>query len=328
MLNRYIRYALAGLLISGSLTPVGLATKRTRPFNETYVKVNGIRLHCVTAGEGPLIIFLHGFPEFWYEWKDQLQEFGKDHLAVAPDLPGYNLSDKPGELSEYRSEMLLEDIRELADHFRHNRKLVLVGHDWGGGLAWAFAIAHPEYLEKLVIINAPHPAIFERLLASDPKQQEASQYMFMFRSSKAEAILSANNYASLTEHVLDPLLKSGAFTETEKDAYLKAWSRPGALTGGLNYYRANHLGPPASPQIEAEIGPSTNDFGVGSASMVVKVPTLVIWGEKDTALVTRNLDDLHEFVPNLVIKRVPDGSHWVVHEKPAEVNSYIRALIQ
>ena len=297
-------------------------------FHENYVKVNGIRLHCVTSGKGPLILFLHGFPEFWYEWKDQLQEFGKDYLSVAPDLPGYNLSDKLSELSDYRSEILLEDIRELADHFRHNRKFILVGHDWGGGLAWAFAIAHPEYLRRLIIINAPHPAIFERLLASDAEQQQASQYMFMFRSSKAEEILSANNYASLTEHVLDPLLKSGAFTETEKEAYLKAWSQPGGVTGGLNYYRANRLGPPASPQIEAQIGPSTNDFGVGSASMVVKVPTLVIWGEKDTALVTRNLADLHEVVPNLIIKRVPDGSHWVIHEKPAEVNQYIRAFIK
>lgn len=316
------------LLLAGDLSPRLQAAERGMHLHETYVKVNGIRLHCITAGNGPLILFLHGFPEFWYEWKDQLQEFGKNYLAVAPDLPGYNLSDKPSELSDYRSEILLEDIRELADHFRHKRKFILVGHDWGGGLAWAFAIAHPEYLDKLVIINAPHPAIFERLLASDPEQQKASQYMFMFRSSKAEAILSANNYASLTEHVLDPLLKSGAFTETEKEAYLKAWSRPGALTGGLNYYRANHLGPPASPQIAAEIGPSTNDFGVGSASMVVKIPTLVIWGEKDTALVARSLTDLHEFVPNLIIKRVPEGSHWVVHEKPAEVNLYIRTFIK
>src|SRR5579859_6607434 len=99
-------------------------------FHDSYVAANGVRLHCVTAGEGPLILFLHGFPEFWYEWKNQLEEFGGDHLAVAPDLPGYNLSDKPAELDCYRSRILIEDIRALADHFRHDQKFILVGHDW------------------------------------------------------------------------------------------------------------------------------------------------------------------------------------------------------
>ena len=328
MFDGCIRRVLAGLLLVGSLSYRGSAAERKVIFTDTYVKVNGVRLHCVTAGRGPLILFLHGFPEFWYEWNNQLQEFGKDHLAVAPDLPGYNLSDKPADLEQYRSKVLIEDIRALADHFRQNKKFILVGHDWGGGLAWAFAIGHPDYLQELIIINAPHPAIFGRLLASDPQQQEASQYMFMFRTSRAEAILSADNYASLVEHVLAPLLKTGALTELDKAAYLRAWSQPGALTGGLNYYRANHLGPPAPPQVAAEIGPSTNDFGPDPAHTVVRVPTLVIWGERDTALVPRNLDGLSEFVPDLTVRRVPDGSHWVVHEKPAEVNDYIRAFLQ
>ncbi len=156
---------------------------------------------------------------------------------------------------------LVEDIRELADHFRHKRKFVLVGHDWGGALAWSFAIAHPDYLQKLIVINAPHPAIFGRLMTSDAQQQKASAYMLMFRSSRAEAILSADNYAGLVKNVLDPLLNAGVFTEADKAAYLKAWSQPGALTGGLNYYRANHVGPPAPAQVEAEFGPSTGSFG-------------------------------------------------------------------
>ncbi len=305
-----------------------MATNHKPRFNDTYVTANNLQLHCVTAGKGPLILFLHGFPEFWYEWKNQLEEFGNDYLAVAPDLPGYNLSDKPAELDRYRSRILVEDIRALADHFRHDQKFILVGHDWGGALAWAFAINHPEYLRKLIIINAPHPAIFARLLASDPWQQKASQYMLMFRSTSAEEILSANNYSSLAESVLDPLVKTGALTHADKAAYLNAWSQPGALTGGLNFYRANHLGPPASPQVEAEIGASAKRTSPDPAHMVVRVPTLVIWGEKDTALIPRNLDGLEEFVPELTIKRLPDGSHWVIHEKPTEVNGYIRAFIQ
>jgi len=295
---------------------------------DTYVSVNGIRLHCVTAGKGTLILFLHGFPEFWYEWKNQLTEFGKDHLVVAPDLRGYNLSDKPDDVENYRVDVLVEDVRQLADHYRNGKKFILVAHDWGGAVAWAFAIAHPEYLRKLVMINAPHPAIFAKLLTSDPAQQKASQYMLLFRSSQAESVLSANEYAILTEVVLGEGLKTGAFTAEDKAEYLKAWSQPGALTGGLNYYRASRIGPPAPPQIAAEIGPSTANFGSDPGQMTVRVPTLVIWGEKDTALTIRNLDGLGEYVPQLTIKRVPDASHWVVHEKPAEVNGYIREFIQ
>lgn len=296
-------------------------------FREVYVTANGLRLHCVAAGEGPLMLFLHGFPEFWYEWKEQLKEFGKDFLAVAPDLPGYNLSDKPSGMEWYRGNVLVEDIRGLADHFRKGQKFILVGHDWGGALAWAFAIAHPEYLQKLVIVNAPHPAIFARLLASNSDQQSASQYMLMFRSPGAEAMLSANNYAALVTAVLGDLLKSGAFHAADKDAYLKAWAQPGALTGGLNYYRANHLGPPVPAAMAPAIGASDN-LAPDPAQMTVKVPTLVIWGEKDIALTTHNLEGLDRFVPDLTVKRIRDGSHWVIHEKPAEVNGYIREFVR
>jgi len=233
--------------------------------NDTYVTVNGIRLHCVTAGSGPLMLFLHGFPEFWYEWKEQLREFSKDHLAVAPDLRGYNLSDKPGSLEVYRVPALLEDIRGLADHFREGKKFILVAHDWGGALAWGFAMAHPEYLEKLIIVNAPHPVIFQKLLAADPDQQQASQYMLLLRSPRAEEELSANSHAFLAQIVLGELLKSGKFTEADKDAYLKAWSQPGALTGGLNYYRASHVGPQATPEMEKEIGASAAKFQLDPA---------------------------------------------------------------
>jgi pimeloyl-ACP methyl ester carboxylesterase len=295
--------------------------------SDDYVTVNGVRLHYVSAGKGPLILFLHGFPEFWYAWKDQLAEFGKDHLAVAPDLRGYNLSDKPTDVDQYRMSALVEDVRGLADHFSREKKFVLVGHDWGGAVAWAFAIAHPEYLEKLVIVNAPHPGIFGRLLASDPQQQTASQYMLMFRRPQAEQTLADSNYTTLVNIVLAAGLASGAFTEEDKAAYLKAWSQPGALTGGLNYYRANRVGPPVLVAGEAPPAPTTA-VPPNPSALTVKVPTLVIWGEKDTALLTKNLDGLDQFVPQLTIKRVPDGSHWVIHEKPAEVNGYIRDFIR
>ena len=310
------------------LTAAAVAKEKTKPvLQDSYVTVNGVRLHYVSAGKGPLILFLHGFPEFWYEWKDQLAEFGKDHLAVAPDLRGYNLSDKPADLAQYRMNALVEDIRALGEHFSRQKKFVLVGHDWGGAVAWSFAIAHPEMLEKLVIVNAPHPGVFGRLLSSDPAQQQASQYMLMFRSPQAEATLSANNYAALVNAVLGAGLKSGIFSEDDKAAYLKAWSQPGALTGGLNYYRANQVGRPAPGQ-GTNASPSAGNFAADPKTMTVKTPTLVIWGEKDTALLPQNLDGLDQFVPRLTVKRIPDGSHWVIHEKRDDVKREIRAFLR
>lgn len=285
-----------------------------------YADVNGVRLHYVTAGKGKLIMFVHGFPEFWYEWKNQLAEFGKDYQAVAPDMRGYNLSSKPTEVGQYQVKYMVEDLRALAEKLGH-KKFILVAHDWGGAIAWAFAIAHPDYLEKLVIINAPHPGIFQRELRDNPAQQRASGYMTMFRDAKAEQTLSANNYGLLVQIVLGEGLKSGVFTEEDKKAYIEAWSQPGALTGGLNYYRAAGVGPPAE-------GKEPANFASGMGSLEVKVPTLVIWGEKDTALLTGNLEGLDKFVPKLTIKRIPDGTHWVIHEKPALVDGYIREFIK
>jgi len=287
-----------------------------------YADVNGTRLHYATAGEGELIMFVHGFPEFWYAWKNQLAEFGRDYQAVAPDMRGYNLSSKPADVDRYQIKILVEDLRALAERLGHE-KFILVGHDWGGGIAWAFALSHPDYLKKLIIINAPHPAIFECEL-KNPAQQKASEYMLMFqRPGEAETILSANNYAFLVEAVLSEGLKQGYFNEEDLRAYLEAWSQPAALTGGLNYYRAAHIGPPTG-----EGGRATGNFASDISSLHVKVPTLVIWGEKDPYLLTGNLEGLDRFVPNLTIRRIPDGSHWVVHEKPALVNALIRDFLE
>jgi len=281
---------------------------------DNYANVNGVRLHYVASGTGPLILFLHGFPEFWYAWKNQLADFVCDYQAVALDMRGFNLSDKPSDVAQYRLDILVEDIRAFAAHLSPSKKFVLVGHDWGGFVAWAFAAAHPQALEKLVIINAPHPAVFARLLTSDPAQQKASEYMEIFRSPQAEQILSANNFDILANMVMVFGSQNGPPPE-EKPEYIKAWSQPGALTGGLNYYRANRLG--TSPLAES----------ANASSFVVNVPTLVIWGEKDPAMLPQNLDGLADFVPQLTVERIPDASHWLVHKQSAEVTAYIRAFL-
>ncbi len=279
-----------------------------------YADINGIRLHYVTAGEGPLMLFLHGFPEFWYAWKEQLNEFQRDFRVVAPDLRGYNLSDKPQEAEYYRMSYLIEDIRQLIAHLGA-QTCTLVAHDWGGAVAWAFAVAYPELLERLVIINSPHPYVFQRELRENPAQQKVSQYMLTFQSPDAEQIVSANNYAQLTEGFgLKRVL-----SDADMELYMQAWSQPGALTGSLNYYRASRLAPPAENTNQADI--STR------FSQPSQVPTLVVWGEQDPVLLKGNLIGLDQYVANLTIERIPDGSHWVIHERPARVNALIRDYV-
>ncbi|MFY9221139.1 MAG: alpha/beta hydrolase [Blastocatellia bacterium] len=287
-----------------------------------YAEVNGVKLHYVCSGSGKLMLFLHGFPEFWYEWKNQLAEFGQDHFAVAPDMRGYNLSDKPESLADYQVDVLVDDVKALADHLGYE-KLTLIAHDWGGAIAWVFALKYPNYLDKLVIINAPHPIVFQRELIENPAQQEASQYMLVFRSEQAEGILSSENYAPLVQNTLSEGLEKGFFTEEDKQAYLAAWSQPGALTGGLNYYRAAEVGPPTNEEDKSRL----TAFSANFPDPIIQVPTLVIWGEKDPYLLLGNLEGLSDYVPNLTIKRIEDGSHWVVHEQPKLVNQYIREFI-
>jgi len=315
-----------------------------------FADVNGVRIHYAIAQPGnfenaeraergaaagdaaahgagtKLIVFLHGFPEFWYAWRKQLEEFGRDFIAVAPDMRGYNLSSKPAAIEEYDIGKLVGDVRGLVEHLAgaHHlgtAKCVLVGHDWGGVVAWATAMACPEIVERLVIVNAPHPKIFERELRENPKQQEASQYMLVFRSAQAEAMMSANNFAMMQETILGEGMRQGYISEADRKAYMEGWSQPGALTGGLNYYRAAEVGPGGG-------GHEAFKTKHPVASFEVKMPTLVIWGEKDPYILTGNLDGLERYVPKLTVERIPDATHWVVHEKPARVNELIRDFLE
>jgi len=308
-----------------TMMAAGAFAQAPPPISHEYADVNGVRLHYAKAGKGPLMVFLHGFPEFWYEWHHQIAEFSRDHTVVVPDMRGYNLSSKPEGVSAYAMPNLVGDVEALAKQLlttTGGSTFTLVAHDLGGVVAWVFAAQHPEMLDRLVIVNAPHPTLFGNLLRENAAQQKASGYMLMFRSAEAEATLSANNYAMLTSMVLGAGLRDGAVTEADKKMYLDAWSQPGALTGGLNYYRASGIGPP-TPAAEPSPGASATSI----PAMIIRVPTLVIWGEKDTALLAQNLDGLDQVVPTLTVKRVPEGTHWVVRERPAEVNAIIREYL-
>ena len=245
------------------------------------VDCGGVKLHCAVAGDAgkPLMLFLHGFPEFWAAWRGPMAHFAaRGWLCVAPDLRGYNLSDKPEGVEAYKAKHLIADVLALGAHYSKN-KFVLVAHDWGGAVACAVAISHPQRLERLVMINSPHPYIFWRELSNNPAQQKASEYMNVFRLPKAERVLSENGYARL----IGSFMHLGADWREE---LVEAWSQPGALTGGLNYYRASPLYPPTADD------PGAKKLRFEAKDFMVRVPTLVLWGERDTALLPGCLDGL------------------------------------
>ncbi len=335
-----MRYAalLAGLLIPAMLPSAAQAQSSKAAFEDNYADVNGVRLHYASVGQGPLVLFLHGYPSFWYQWKDQMLEMGRDHLAVGLDMRGYNLSSKPAGLEPYKMKYLVEDVRQFAEKIGgRNRKFVLVAHDWGASVAWAFAMYHPEMLEKLIIINGPHPFVSERELRENPAQRFASNYFFVF-----------NNYLALGEKPVDEndtkesgtrrahagfveaAVKSGHYTEDDRQCWVDAWSQAGSTTGGLSYYRANNRNAPFNDRHPASTithSWSAKEVTAGAKSTIINVPTLVLWGMKDTALLVGNLSGLDKWVPHLSIKLYPDDDHWVMIEKYKEIAQDIRKFI-
>ncbi len=279
---------------------------------------NGQRLHCLVAGAGPLVMFLHGFPEYSGMWRGQLEAFAATHLCVAPDQRGYNLSSRPLAVRDYRAKPLVEDILQLADALRHER-FTLVAHDWGGAIAWNVAAWHPDRVEQLIIINAPHPITFLRELHASAAQRDASAYMTFFRLDKAERVLSEDRFRRLREVSLDVWGSNGGdASPATVDAYINAWSQPGALTAMLNWYRASPMHPPTAEEPLPDLNPD---------QFHVRVPTRVIWGERDHALLPGMLDGLDAHVDELEIVRIPDASHWVVHERPARVDELLTAWL-
>ena len=282
-------------------------------FRHETVDAGGVKLHCAVAGEPgrPLMLMLHGFPEFWACWRGVMRHFApRGWLCVAPDMRGNNLSDTPAEVEAYKARHLIADVSAIGAHYSPGRKFVLVAHDWGGAVAWAFSIAHPQRLSKLVMLNSPHPYLFWRELSNNPAQQAASEYMNVFRLPKAERVLSENGYARLLAAFMH-------LPEAWRAELVAAWSRPGALTGGLNYYRASPMYPATKDD------PGAKKLQLKPEDFMVRVPTLVLWGERDTALLTGLLDGLEQCVPDLKVVRAPDATHWIVHEKPEFVCSEI-----
>ena len=277
----------------------------------------GVELNVAIAGDpaNPPIVLLHGFPESHRTWRNQIPALARDHYVIAPDQRGFGHSSKPEGVENYTPDKPVGDLLALADHLGIG-VFTLVGHDWGGAIAWMAALQNPQRIARLIIVNAPHPLVFQRSLFDDPAQRDASQYMTAFRNPDFEKFVERigletffdQNFAKYTD---------AALLEPEKPAYLAEWSPPGALTAMLNWYRGSAVLVPApgeTPErptwLDAPFPPVTQ-------------PTLVIWAMKDTALLPVQLDELPGYVPDLTVVKIANAGHFVPWEKPELVTEAI-----
>jgi pimeloyl-ACP methyl ester carboxylesterase len=282
----------------------------------------GVTLNVALAGdpEKPAVILLHGFPESHRTWRGLAPRLEGEFRLVMPDQRGFAGSDRPQEVDAYKTDKLVDDLFALADALGIER-FALVGHDWGGAVAWAAALRGERRLTRLAILNAPHPVIFQKSLIESEDQRKASQYITAFRTPGFERAVEAMGYEAFFEKTFSGHVDLAKIPEAEKHQYLADWSQPGALTAMLNWYRAANLIVPP-PGITVPLP----DLLL-RAFPKVKVPTLVIWGMKDSALLPLQLDGLEELVDDLQIERLVDAGHFVPWESPDEVAAALRPFL-
>jgi epoxide hydrolase 4 len=273
---------------------------------EFFVSSEGVKLHVVEAGpeDGPVILLLHGFPEFWWGWNKQIGPLAEAGYRVwAPDQRGYNLSDKPGEMDAYRLDRCARDALNLIQA-TGCEKAIVAGHDWGGIVAWWLGIHYPERLERLAVLNAPHPFVMRRKLMSNPRQFVRSLYALYFQiPGLPEAMMRADDW-KLVVDALEKSSRPGTFRQEDFDKYRQSWWMKRAFTSMLNWYRANLRWPPEFP-----------------ANVRVEVPTLILWGEKDFALGPELVEPSLDLCSDGRLILFDTATHWLQHEEPERVNS-------
>ena len=274
---------------------------------------NGLRMRIARAGEGPLVVMLHGFPECWYSWRHQLRALAPRFTCVAPDLRGYGESDAPAGVENYTIAKLVEDVAGLIQVLGRGRAIV-VGHDWGGAVAWSTALMRPEIVERLIVMNCPHPEKMREHLRSNPRQLLRSWYIFLFQLPwLPEALFRAGDYALVARSMRQGAFQKGAFTAADLEHFRAAFRRPYSITAAINYYRALMRG-----------GLLRKSDATEWLRRKIAIPTLLIWGEHDFALgkeLTYQMEPL--FSGPFQIKYVPDSGHWVQQEQPELVTNYM-----
>ena len=273
------------------------------------ITVNDIKLHVAKQGNGKkLVVLLHGWPEFWYTWRYQIPVLAEEYTVFAPDLRGFNLSDKPHGLKNYTTDIVASDIAALIQKSGFD-KAYIVGHDWGGAIAWTFAALYPALTEKLVVLNCPHPIIMLKSFKSNPSQLLKSWYMFMHQIPLLPEILYQFTLPLFfKQFVRGWMYNKQNFSDEDLDAFVTAFKQEGALTGSINYYRA-------MIQTKAKVSIFKNG---------IKVPTLLIWGEGDKALGKELTYDTHKYIDATCnVKYISNCSHWTQNDCPDEVNKYL-----
>lgn len=282
---------------------------------------HGITLSCRAAGERgrPVLMLLHGFPEAAFIWDGLLEHFAKQgYRCVAPNLRGFEKSSQPADVQQYRPKHIMQDIVALIEAEGAPLEC-LVAHDWGGAVAWNLANQKPQLIKRLAIINSPHPGTFLRDLKTSPQQQAASAYMNFLIRPDAEQLLRENDYGRL----FDFFMKLGGeawMTPALKQQYRDVWDA--SLNGGLNYYRAS----PLRPSREGDAAAANVELP--REMLTIGVPTFVMWGMEDTALLPSLVDGLDEYVPDLTLERVPGATHWIIHERPQFVAQRLEAFLK
>jgi pimeloyl-ACP methyl ester carboxylesterase len=282
------------------------------PAQSTYLSGDGVQLHTVLAGpeDGPLALLLHGFPECWYSWRHQIPALAEaGYRVAAPDQRGYNLSDKPRGVSSYGIDLITADIMALIRALGHERATV-IAHDWGGVAAWRFAMDYPGAVEKLVVMNAPHPVALAKALRSDRSQQLKSWYMAFFQVPwLPEALLAFSPEASARLFFQRAVARAGAFSDDDLQIMAAAMAQPGAMQAMIHWYRAGFRYPPAGK------------------AQTITAPTLLIWAEDDVALGKPLTYGLERWVPGLELHYIPHCGHWVQNEAPQEVNERLLSFL-
>lgn len=281
----------------------------------------GVELDVWTTGNptNPPILFLHGFPESHRTWRHQMAGLADHYFCIAPDQRGYARSDKPADVDAYRVPILVADVLAVADALGIG-PFTLVGHDWGGAVAWATALKHPDRVARLIQCNAAHPYVFQHTLVFDPAQRAASQYITEFRDRDVEGEVAEKGVEWFFEDRFAKI-SGGAISADDKAAYIDEWSQPGALTGMLNWYRASPM------QVPAPDAPAVSTPFLDAAFPKLTMPVLVIWGMQDEALLPCQLDGLDTHIADLTIIRVADAGHFIPWEQPEAVTKAMRGWL-
>ncbi len=283
-----------------------------------------VELNVAMAGDRtrPLVLCLHGFPEYWASWREVMAQLVPDYRLVAPDQRGFNLSSRPEGRDAYRVKHLVADIAALADQLSPGKPFILCGHDWGASVAYAYAFAFPHRVSHLVIANGTHPVCFQKALLADPAQRAASQYFHKLRAEGAATLMTQDNFRR-TMNMLAGFSKADWMTPAIGRDYLDAWGQPGAMQAMLHWYSS-------SPIIVPQPGATVDHaplLDIDRDRVLVRMPHLVIWGEADEALRPSCLEGLAEYAGDLTIRRTPDAGHWILHERPEFVAQAIREFL-